>query len=152
MTGPEYQGRVTVDLDGYAPRMRLRAIQAYHALDRAAERVAVAVSSSGEGLHLVGYFAEPVTFGERIKLRRTLGDDPKRIQIDIERALNGVYTGVLWSEKSESGEKVREFADVYDALDWMDGGDDLDPERVARYAVDGHKAEPSLARHVEDPR
>lgn len=147
-----HEGRVTLDIDGYKSDMRLTAIGAYHQLDRLADDVDVAISSGGSGLHIVGWFCDPLTFGERIKMRRTLGDDCNRIKIDIERAVNGIYTGVLWSEKSDGGTKQRGFADVYDALDALDGGERLVSDRVQNYANHGHKAEPSLAPYVNDPR
>jgi len=147
-----HRGRVTLDFDGYADRMRLRAIEAYHALDRFADDVDVAISSGGEGLHIVGWFEQPLTFAEKIKLRRTLGDDSNRIKIDIERAMNDVYTGVLWSSKSDGGTKQRGFADVYDALDSLGGGEELSADRVQRYADRGHASEPSIARLANDPR
>lgn len=147
----EHRARVTVDLDGYAPRFRYKALSAYHALERWADDVEVAVSSSGNGLHLVGWFLEPLEFAEEVRLRRLLGDDPKRVEIDIERALNGIYTGVLWSEKPESGSKQRGFADVYDALEAIEGSG-LSVDRVKAYANRGHKAAPEVARLAEDPR
>lgn len=148
----EHRTRITVDLDGYAPRFRFKAVSAYHSLERWADDVTVAISSSGNGLHLVGWFRESLTFAEEVRLRRTLGDDPKRVEIDIERALNGIYTGVLWSEKSASGSKQRGFADVYDALEAMDGAEALSVDRVKAYANDGHKAAPEVARLADDPR
>ncbi len=142
------RGRVTIDLDGYADRFRFKAIRAYHALQRRAERVEVSISSSGEGLHLVAWFDRSLSFAEKLNIRRELGDDGKRIQIDRERARHGVYTGVLWSRKSSNpgGRKDRDFADVYAALDHMDATNRSDAERMNRLANGGHKAEPSMAR------
>jgi hypothetical protein len=154
--GDRYHGRVTVDLDGYTGRFRFKAIRAYHQLQRDADAVDVHISSSGEGLHLVGWFKDQLTFSERIDYRRQLGDDPKRVQIDIERARNGVYTGVLWSRKSSNpgGVKDRDFADIYDALDHMDATNRSDADRMRSLANGGHKAEPSLAHasHGGDDR
>lgn len=149
-----HEGRVTLDFDGYADRMRLQAIGAYHQLDRLADEVEVAISSGGGGLHMVGWFEDHLTFGDRIKIRRALGDDTNRIEIDIERAVNGIYTGVLWSEKrdggDETGYKQRGFADVYDALDALNGGERLDAERVQNYQNGGHKAAPRLSHLVDE--
>lgn len=146
----QYQGRVTLDFDGYADQMRYHAIRAYHALDQQAAEVEIAISSSGGGLHMVGWFERSLSFGDRIKLRRSLGGDQKRIEIDIERAMHGICTGVLWSEKDKSGEKQRGFRDVYDALDALNGGERLDADRVQNYQNGGHKAAPRLSRLVDE--
>jgi len=78
------------------------------------------------------------------------------VEIDIERARNGVYTGVLWKEKTSNpgGHKDRDFADIYAALDHMDATNRTDAERMNALANGGHKAEPSLSRaaHGGDDR
>ena len=155
---PDYEARVTVDLDGYIEDFDLKAIRAYHALDRLAVDVDVAISSSGEGLHLVGYVDDALDWDDRERLRRHLGDDANRIEIDRERHRQGVYTGVLWDEKEvlagperapeDRPGKQRGFRDVYDALDTIDA-QQRDPfEDVQALANDGHKGAPRLAAHA----
>lgn len=148
----EFQARITIDLDAkdYArTQFRLRATQIWHNLDDVAAHVEVHVSSSGMGLHFVAWFDENLEFYEEIAMRRAHGDDPRRIDMDIERWSNGLYTGVLFSEKSSRPfEKERRFRDVYDALDHIDAKRD-DSNRMGRLAVDGHKADPELARRAD---
>jgi len=147
----ECRGRVTIDIDGYVDNFELTALRAYHNLRRAAEHVDVHVSSGEGGLHIIGYFESPKSFPERIHLRRMLGDDQKRINIDIQRFKNGVYTGVLWDQKSRngSGTKHRDFEDIHDALAFVNRDKNLSPERIKRFAEYGHKRAPELTRHAE---
>ena len=161
----DYNGRVTVDIDGYAPAFETRATRAYYNLKDLAADVEVHISSSGEGVHLVGWFEREIPLAEQLELRRTLLDDPNRIQIDIERAKNGVYTGVLWSEKhsntgptresekaTESGRKDRSFRDIHDALRHMKQTNSDPHDRMQRLAEHGHKGAPDLARKARrDP-
>jgi len=109
------ESRVTVDLD--APDARpIQAIRAYHALQQAAERVDVRISASGTGLHLVGYFTERLTDDQKARLRRDLGDDVKRLELDTLRRRHGHMTQVLWTEKD--GRTVdTDYDDIYAALD-----------------------------------
>jgi hypothetical protein len=161
-----YAGRVTVDIDGYTPGFETVATRAYYNLADAAAEVEVHISSSGEGIHLVGWFEDDLGLADRLKLRRYLSDDPNRIRIDIERARNGVYTGVLWSEKNantgptrddskatETGRKDRSFADIHAALRHMEMTNTDPADRVQRLAEHGHKGAPELARHARgDPQ
>jgi hypothetical protein len=152
---PEHVGRVTVDIDGYVDDFEQTATRAYYNLDHVADETEVHVSSGGEGIHIVGWFKRSVSVPERIHMRRSLGDDQKRIAIDIERAMNGVYTGVLWSDKThnsgpeESPEyrpgKDRDFRDIHDALAHIRVTTTDDAERMARLAEHGHKRAPALA-------
>ena len=109
------ESRVSVDLD--APEARpIQAIRAYHALQQAAERVDVRISASGTGLHLVGFFAQRLTDDQKERLRRDLGDDVKRIELDTLRRRHGQMTQVLWTEKN--GRSVdTDYDDIYAALD-----------------------------------
>lgn len=158
----DHSGRVTVDIDGYESNFELLATRAYHNLDHMADSVDVHISSSGEGIHLVGWFEQAVDLPDRIKMRRMLRDDKNRIRIDVERAMNGIYTGVLWSEKhsnvgptrdpekpSEHGRKDRDFADVHDALEHMRMTNSDPSEQMQRLAEYGHKRQPELARRAE---
>ena len=151
----EYRGRVTVDVDGYVSGFELTATRAYYNLARRADEVEVHVSSSGEGVHLVGWFREHIDFPTRLKMRRALCDDQNRIQFDLERFMNGIYTDVLWTQKDrehspenapeERPGKDRSFSDIHDALDHIKMNTTTDADRMNRLANYGHKGEPSLA-------
>jgi len=109
------ESRVSLDLDQPDARP-IQAIRAYHALDRAAERVDVRISASGAGLHLVGFFAERLTDDQKERLRRDLGDDVKRIELDTLRQRHGQMGNVLWTEKN--GQPIdTDYGDIYAALD-----------------------------------
>jgi len=151
----EYGGRVTVDVDGYVGGFELTAIRAYYNLARIAEHVEVHISSSGEGVHLVGWLSERCDFPSRLKLRRQLCDDQNRIQFDLERFMNGIYTDVLWTQKDrehspenapeERPGKDRSFDDIHRALDHIRMNTTTDADRMNRLANHGHRGEPSLA-------
>jgi len=151
----EYGGRVTVDVDGYVGGFELTAIRAYYNLARIAEHVEVHISSSGEGVHLVGWLSERCDFPSRLKLRRQLCDDTNRIQFDLERFMNGVYTDVLWTQKDRQHSpenspedrpgKDRSFDDIHRALDHIRMSTTTDAARMSRLANHGHRGEPSLA-------
>jgi len=153
-----YRGRVTVDIDGYVGNFELVAVRAYYNLARLADEVEVHISSSGEGIHLIGWFSEECDFPTRLKLRRTLGDDQNRLQFDLERFMAGVYTGVLWSQKDrrDSPEnapenrpgKDRDFADIHDALRHINMSTTTDHDGLKRLADRGHKGAPELAHHA----
>lgn len=141
--------RVTLDLDP-KPGFRLRAIRAWHYLKREAEHVEVHVSSSGEGLHLIGWFEGPLSEVEKIHIREHLGDDPNRLKMDIQRLKRGHPIQTLWDEKTgrdgERRRKDRDFQDVYAALDHIAATTSDPAEKVKRLAQHGHKGAPSLAR------
>lgn len=141
--------RITVDLDAkhHPPaEFRLKATRTWHNLQHVAEVVEVHVSSSGKGLHFVAWLTERLEFYEQVQLRREMGDDPRRVEMDVERWLNGLYTQVLFSRKdSRPFEKERGFRDVYDALDFIDARRD-DHDRMRAVANEGHKGDPELAR------
>ena len=151
----EYGGRVTVDVDGYVSGFELTAIRAYYNLARIAEHVEVHISSSGEGVHLVGWLSERCDFPSRLKLRRQLCDDTNRIQFDLERFMNAIYTDVLWTQKDrqhspenapeERPGKDRSFDDIHRALDHIRMSTTTDAARMSRLANHGHRGEPSLA-------
>lgn len=114
------ESRVTVDIDDDAHDWQLRAIRAYHGLVRAAEKVEVRISSSGSGIHLVGWFDERLEDDAAEKLRRNLGDDAKRLELDAMRSRVGHATNVLWTEKAGSDGVDTDFEDIYDALDHIE--------------------------------
>lgn len=110
MTKCNRLSRVTVDLDGYIPQFHLTAIRSYHTLKHIADEVEVRVSSSGTGIHLIGWFDEYVDDERKEKLRRHLSDDANRVRLDSERAEYGHTTNVLWEPDSE-------WDDIYGALE-----------------------------------
>lgn len=145
----DYRGRVTVDIDGYVPNWRLTAIRSYYNLSRLADDVEVHISSSGRGLHLIGWFRDEQDFPTRLRLRRSLNDDPNRIKMDLERYMNDVYTGVLWSEKSDrESVKDRSFGDIHDAIRHMDMTNTDDADRMQSLAEHGHKGAPDLSHYA----
>lgn len=155
MSAPDVSGcetRVTVDLDGKSYSVdgfRQQAIKAYHNLDRHAAHVDVHVSSGQQGIHLVAWFEDEHPFAEQIEMRRAAGDDPRRVDMDCQRWLNGLYTDVLFETKDgRPMEKERRFSDVFDALDYIDGQRLDDHTRMKRVANAGHKGDPELARRV----
>lgn len=138
-----YAGRVSVDIDDYAPSWRLRAVRVWHELDRLADDVDCHISSSGSGIHVVGYFEDrALDEDDRLELRRYLGDDGNRIQMDAERGEAGHTTGVMWDQKSRNGNqtKDRDFANIYDALRHIDETQTTDYERMKTLVNDGRRA------------
>jgi hypothetical protein len=110
-----YQSRVTFDIDGYIPNFELTAQRAYYGLARYADDVEVRISSGGEGIHLVGWFEDRLTDTQKRKLRRTLGDDAKREELDIRRWQYGQTHDVLWTEK-HGNHADDDFDHIEDAL------------------------------------
>lgn len=112
--------RVTLDLDGHVPAFRLQAIRAYHGLERAADEVEVRVSSSGQGLHIIGWFSERLSDAEKDALRRSLGDDPRRTELDSLPTWHRsrAVSNVCWTRKGGETPEM-DFDDVYDALDYI---------------------------------
>lgn len=117
MTHPT-ASRVTVDLDGYRDDFALAAVRAYHELDRVAAKVEVRISSSGGGLHLIGWMDQYLDDDEMHRLRRHLGDDAKRVMLDElpEHHRGRAVNNVLWTQKGD-GEADDDFDNFYDALD-----------------------------------
>lgn len=62
-------------------------------------------SSSGKGFHLIlrGLDWE---FGSLLKARLMLGDDPRRVAIDIKRKKAGMATGVMFHKKAWKTSKL----------------------------------------------
>lgn len=147
-----FESRITVDLDAkdYSHSgFRLRATRCWHNLQQIADYVDAHVSSSGKGLHLVAWFEQDLAFHEQVHLRRGAGDDVRRVDMDIQRWQEGLYTDVLFADKDQRPQsKERRFEDVYDALDYIDNQRD-DYNRVHALAQRGHKADPELARRAQ---
>lgn len=120
------QSRVTIDLDAYVPQMELKAIRAYHTLEREADDVEVRISSGGEGIHIIGWFSERLSEGAQKTLRRMLNDDTNRTRLDTlegwhrERAVSNV----LWTEKGGDTPDM-DFDSIYTALDHISATDGL---------------------------
>jgi len=93
-----YESRVTIDVDGHG-RWEIRALRAYYDLLRWCDRVDVRISSSGDGLHLIGWTTDSLTLDERLDIRRYLSDDRHRVRMDEKRGEVGHTTGVCWTEK-----------------------------------------------------
>jgi len=149
----DYGSRITVDLDGdkYSPhQFDLKAVRIWHNLQHSADHVDVHVSSSGLGMHFVAWFDQDLQFAEEVALRRANGDDPRRIWMDCQRWLNGLYTDVLFEEKdTREFDKERGYASVYDALSFIDEYRSDDADRVKQLAQSGHRADPELARRAD---
>lgn len=145
-----YADRITVDLDDKGD-LETTAVKSWYYLQRVADAVDCHVSSSGRGLHLIGYLKQPMAFAEKIKHRRAAGDDPRRVDMEIQRWHAGLTVDVVFSDKDgvdgvES--KDKRFRDVWDALDYVTAQRD-DSDRMRRLANHGHKGEPDLARRAD---
>jgi hypothetical protein len=150
----QYQQRVTIDMDGDHYRsfraFRLAATRIWHNLEAVADRVDVDVSTGQEGLHFVAWFRDDLEMFEQVAIRRAHQDDPRRIDMDVQRwrQLGGRYSDVLFEVKGgRDTRKERRFRDVYDALDYI-AGRRSDHARMKRLAIDGHQGDPRLARRA----
>lgn len=110
------ESRLTVDIDDHGVDWMLDAVRAYYGLVRVADEVEVRISSSGSGIHLVGWFDDRLDSETKDTLRRTLGDDAKRIELDEMRSRQGHATNVLWTSKAGSDGVDDDFDDIHDAL------------------------------------
>jgi len=147
-----YADRFTVDLDDHGG-LQSRAVRAWYYLQRVGDAVDVHVSSSGGGLHFVAYLADPMPFHKKVEHRRTAGDDPRRVDMEIQRWHAGLQVDVIFCQKDgQPGEGVkvkdRRFRDVWDALDAIRENSRDPHERMKRLANDGHKGAPELARRA----
>lgn len=134
--------RITVDLDYYEPNFRLKALRAYHALRRmdVVDDVVVHISTSGRGLHIEGHLSEILTDDQRERLRRHLGDDSTRTDLDHARGAAGHATDIYWAEK-EGNEGGRErVPDIWSALNRLETTRAPDESRVKALAQHGHRA------------
>jgi len=136
-----YASRVTIDIDSYVRSPRTRVLRAYHGLQQAgADDVEVAVSSSGGGFHLVGYFAEPLATETKLRIRENLGDDPKRIHMDRQRAARGLPTQTMWSEKGGNEGQRQVFDTPEDALTHVEATGRTAHQRAKAIQNYGHRA------------
>jgi len=124
--------RVTLDIDAYIEDFELTATRAAYQLEHLADKVEVRVSSSGEGVHIIAWFEEQLGKDAKRRLRRTLGDDAKRLELDKRRWRFRQTDNVLWTRK-ENGEADQDFDDIDDALDYI--RDARDPRERLKYAV-----------------
>lgn len=112
--------RVTIDIDVKTTRWSQNALRAYYGLKRWADEVAVRVSSSGSGLHIIGWFDTTLSDDQKLRLRRSLGDDHKRIELDLMRQGAGHTTNVLWTSKGGSGSADTDFESIEDAINYIE--------------------------------
>lgn len=108
--------RISVDIDPYESGWKLRAVRAERTLEHMGADVDVRVSSSGGGLHIIGWLDDDLDHDEKLKIRAHLGDDENRIYMDEQRARVGHMTNVLWTSKGHKGEADDSFENVHDAL------------------------------------
>jgi len=113
-----HQSRVTIDIDVKTTRWSQNALQAYYGLARHADEVVCRVSSSGAGLHIIGWFDNRLDDEAKLRLRRNLCDDKKRIELDLMRQGEGHTTNVLWTDKSGSG-TADTFPHIDDAIAYI---------------------------------
>jgi hypothetical protein len=134
--------RITLDFDSYEPGYRLSALSAWNTLSRM-ERVAdvrAFVSSGGTGIHIVASLSERLSASERQRIRRTLGDDSMRTDLDTQRGRAGHATDISWQEKSGNGGEREEVADIWAALDRIEVNRTDYATRIHSVAKHGHRA------------
>lgn len=130
--------RVSIDVDGKMPDFERRALSAYHNLRAfGASEVVVRVSSSHEGIHLIGWFDQRLDRDARMRLREMLRDDPHRVRMDHERGRHGHTTGVCWREKSSRDGEAFEAASIEAAIEFTTRSDGLTLDRWSRPPVPG---------------
>lgn len=130
---------VTVDLDK-GPRLQQKAVRAWNFLRREADEVEIRVSSSGEGLHIIGKFEALLSDETMMELREQLEDDINRMRMDEQRLAQDLPAQVLWDEKaSRDGSADRDFGDIWAALEFIDDGTS-DYDAVHGWAQHGHKS------------
>lgn len=138
MTG--YTSRVTVDIDSHVRTPRIRVLRAERALERAGADVHVAVSSSGQGYHVVGMFERHVSPYEQVQMRRTLADDPNRIKMDIQRMQKGLPSQTMWTDKGTRDGTRQVFDCADDAIEYVERTRMSDYARAKSLQNHGHKA------------
>lgn len=133
--------RISVDIDSYVGSPRVAVLKAYHGLQNhdAVAAVDVHVSSSGEGFHLVGRCDEHVGVQERLRVRRTLGDDEKRVHLDEQRAARGLPIGTMWASKGSREGERQSFSDVEAAIEYVERTSRSDLERARGLDERGHR-------------
>lgn len=135
-----YRTRVTVDIDHYAGTPRLRVLRAYNALQRAgAKEVLVAVSSGGLGYHIEARFAREFTDEAAERFRRTLADDSKRVDMDVERSEYEHTDNVFWHQKGDNEGERQVFETPGDAFEYVSQTRRSDHERARALCLYGHK-------------
>lgn len=133
--------RVTIDIDHYARSPRLKLMRAYHELKHmGAARVEVAVSSGGLGYHVAAWFDALLDDDQTEALRRTYGDDPNRIHLDVERGKAGHTTEVFWSTKADRDGVRQVFDDPEAAIAYVEMTRKSDHARARALQLYGHKA------------
>lgn len=137
----QYISRITIDIDSHVRTPRLRVLRAVSGLRQAgADDVEVAVSSSGEGFHIVGYFEQHVPTEQQLRIRENLNDDPNRIQMDRQRAERGLPINTMWGKKGSNEGERYVFETPEDALAHVEATSRSDYERAHGLANHGRKS------------
>jgi len=133
-------GRViTMDFDK-GSELRQRAVRAYQYFERNADAVEIRISSSGEGLHIIGKYDALLDDETMVRIRNQLEDDTHRIQMDEQRIEHDLPAQVLWDDKhGRDGTADRDFTDLWSALEMIDAGVD-DHDAIHGWAQHGHKS------------
>lgn len=131
---------ISVDIDAYKRNVRLRVLRAESGLEQAgAYETLVAVSSSGEGFHVVGYFDEHVPQEAQFRIRENLNDDPNRLRMDRQRAERGLPIGTMWTHKGGNEGVRAEYDTAGAALQHVEVTARTDYERVKGLQNRGRK-------------
>lgn len=137
----QYASRVTIDIDSHVPATRVRVLRAVYGLrDAGAAEVDIAVSSSGEGYHIVGWFDEYLDPEAKRTLRKDLNDDGNRERMDEQRGPRGLPENTMWTEKDGNEGERQTFTTVEDALRHVARTSRTDHERARSLANHGRKA------------
>lgn len=133
--------RVTIDLDAYVPAFQMKALRAYHGLQRldAVEEVVVHISTSGQGLHIEGHLSEVLTDEQRFEIRHDLHDDAKRTYLDEQRMAVGHAGDIYWAAKEGNDGERERMPDIWAALDRLEATRATDHARVKALAQHGRK-------------
>lgn len=133
--------RITIDIDSYHRDVRMRVLRAYHGLQNlGATDVKVAVSSSGKGFHVVGYFDRHIPTEEKFNIRENLNDDPNRLKMDRERAERGLPTQTMWSKKEGNDGERYVYDTAEEALQHVEATSRSPHERMNTLQNHGRKA------------
>lgn len=108
-------GRITVDLDNPS---RFEIVRSWYRISDRSEKVKGRVSSSGEGIHLIGEGAE-VQSELALKERMVCLDDPSRIEMDQKRPWRP--SQVLFDSKTIGGDQELTAGDWVESLEKLLG-------------------------------
>ena len=141
MSAPDrFVDRTSADIDAHRGHLRMRVLRAANALEEmGAIEVDVAVSSSGEGFHVVGYFDRALTNEERFSWRAAWGD-PKRVHADEQRLAAGHRIDTNWREKGENDGERQVFDTPEEALQYVEQTRWSDYDRAKALQNDGRRS------------